>query len=214
MKKLVLVVALLTSTGCSFLLNGSGLTPPIASNKVRASIVRITEQMAGFDLATCTGMSLGNHRYLTAAHCVDTTLYVESETIFQAELFIDGTHKAHVIKYNPIVDLALIETDFTKPPVSFREEKLVWLERVFGMGYAQAFTFATVTEHTVQQVGSGAIVKNVEMNVYNHEFIGGMSGGPVFDMKGQVVGMVQRAGNGAGFGVGTETMLKFISNTN
>ena len=41
-------------------------------------------------------------------------------------------------------------------------------------------------------------------------FIGGMSGGPVFDINGDVVGVVQRGTEQIGYGVNTATLLEFL----
>ena len=179
------------------------VTPPIpidAVKLVKASIARITVQTIMGEGA-CTAFAINQRMYLTADHCTPG----KADWDFK----IDG-HKAFVIKADGITDLALVLTDIDKPTLSLREAPLVVDEDVKAMGYAYGF-LQSVTIALKTQILEYTLEESIHPGtIFTPGVIGGMSGGPIFDHQGQIVGIVQRGSVMIAYGVSTKTLREFI----
>ena len=87
----------------------------------------------------------------------------------------------------------------------------MWGEYVRAIGYGHSLGFPLVTPHNVQNIaynldGDG----HPTVVMYMGAFISGMSGGPVFDKVGRVVGMVQRSSSVIGVGVNADALRQFL----
>ncbi len=173
-------------------------------NKAQSSIVHVLGERelgpALYGQYTCTGFMVDNHVAITAAHC-------EGDNVT-----MDGL-KAAFIKDDKVNDLATYYVESSKGPVKFVKSQPTRFEQVYGIGYALGISAPTVTynrvlfgdEVGVVQGGAGRAGLYV-----TGDYVPGMSGGPVVNWKGDVVGMIQQSNTGIGFGVTAKTILNFL----
>lgn len=206
MKLLTFVFATMLAGGCA-----ASNPPPAhvadpAPLRVKQSIVRVTgESHGGQRYFTCTGFAIDTRKYMTAAHCVPESIYGMPYV-----LKADGV-VATAIKVDTKTDLAVLLVDMVKPSLSFRDSPVTWLETVMAMGFGHGFTVPITTTHTLQSRKYNLGVDTIHPgNVYEHPFIGGMSGGPIFDNDGMVVGVVQLSSEYIAYGVDVETIMNFL----
>ncbi len=148
---------------------------------------------------SCTGFAIAKRRVLTAAHCNGK------------DMTADGIH-AILLKADVQSDLMLLEVGTGRKPMTFRDTPVVRFEELTAIGYGYGWHYLTVlTVHpilvdvTVEGMAPGMFVQG--------GYIGGMSGGPVIDMDGYVVGIVQRTSEGVGYGVTALTIKAFLLGT-
>lgn len=176
-------------------------------DRVSASIVRITgkaDEDWGPQGYSCSGFVIATNRVLTAAHC-----------IMGKDLRADGVPLVVLIS-DTFYDLALVKVHTTKAPLALRDTMLARYEPVNALGYGYGFTRLTLTYQipvlVAYQPTNGEESASDMAPGYWFEggFIGGMSGGPVFDHDGLVVAMVQRGNEKTGYGVPVLLMRAFL----
>lgn len=167
---------------------------------IRASIVRITVQTAMGEGA-CTGWAISARMYVTADHCTPG----KAEWDYR----IDG-HKAFVLKADGVTDLALVMTDIDKPLLSLREAPLTVGEGVRAFGYAYGFLEPIVLSLQTQILDYTLEKGIYPGTIFTPGVIGGMSGGPIVDAQGRIVGIVQRGSVMIAYGVTNKTLREFI----
>jgi S1-C subfamily serine protease len=173
---------------------------PIA-DKLAKSVVYI-ESKGG----SCTGFIINADAHnkdkedvdylLTAAHCDG------------AELYADQT-VTHVLWKDTKKDLMVLEvSDLNRPALRLAKENPKIGDEVasygFGWGLERPmFRTAHVSDDNtyIPEDGIGG-----PFMVIDAQFVGGQSGGPVVNLAGEVVLIVQRGGGGVGIGVGAEVM--------
>jgi S1-C subfamily serine protease len=175
-------------------------------DKAQASVIRITGEM---DVMTffgpmhgsysCTGEVVAPHRVLTAAHCNGD------------KMLADGL-QVKVIAYDKYFDLMLLDVPTEKPALIFRDTPVVRYEPLTAIGYAWGLDKLTVLPE-----------RPFLFNVIPPEdptapkmlvtpgYVGGMSGGPVIDAAGLMVGIVQETGDGIGLGVDMTQIHAFMA---
>lgn len=178
-------------------------------DRVSMSIVRITgeREVEGWFGAqqvtyTCSGEVIAINRVLTAAHCVGE------------KLLSDGT-VATPLSVNEDMDLALLQTKTSKPALVRRETQVLRYEPLTAIGYAWGLTSLSalsVTPFLIDITPEKGLSPGI---LVQPAYIGGMSGGPVVDESGQMIGIVQASTpEGVGYGVGVKLIEAFLVGTN
>lgn len=196
MKRLLALVLLLGTLACG---------RSHAINTTKASIVRITgiaiqQTMFGPSEGqeVCTGFVVRPQVVLTAQHCVGTNMLFDGLT---GELIGQDTY----------FDLALYRVkDLYKDPLYLRETPAQFDESIVAIGYGFGWGDPLVVDlrvmlpnhHVQEDRAAGIILQELA--------VGGMSGGPMIDATGQVVGITQQSHMGTSYGVGTLVIRTFL----
>lgn len=190
-----LIAAFLAVTLSLFSLTSCTSSHSVA-DKVRSSVIRVTN--GSEDISVCTGFVVSPSVVVTAQHCV-------------GPLQLGDGYSANVIYIDQYYDLAALSIPKTsKPPLQLTTESVYEGQRLIGIGYGFGWTYALSLDVRVANPlqkpttvsPSGVIVQGT----YAH----GMSGGPVVDTNGDVVGIIQSTSNGLSFGVNSITIIAFL----
>ena len=147
----------------------------------------------------CTAFAIGDHQFLSAAHCIG------------ALMVADGV-QATVVKQDNVRDLALITAALERPALTLRNKSVHLYEEMTGLGFAFDMPFLSAIGVVVLVKESAPKNSDIYPGVwYSGVFLNGMSGGPIVDKDGQVVGVVQRAGVGTSYGVSVKTIKEFLA---
>lgn len=173
------------------------------TDKVRNSVVRISMLKDDGEQHSCTGFVVAPMIILTANHCDGNPIT------------FDGIPAVSKIKGDNYYDLAVYRAAIlAKPPVKFRDTPVIYGEPVTAIGFGYGWDIALVLPQTVV-IPSYAVDDNAPVGIIvQGGYVGGMSGGPVFDKNGEVVGIVQRAVEKTGYGVGTQFIKAFLHDAN
>ena len=202
MSRLVALLLSLSLLGSS----SSGVYEKKLVDRVSLSIVRITGEMTVMTFEgpmtghyVCTGFVLAVDEVMTAGHCAVGT-----------QMRADGRDVQKVLRLDKVADLALLKVETRRPPLKIREREAERFEAVtaigYGFGWDQVLAIATQVLLTAyspcDECPPGLIMQP--------GFIGGMSGGPIVDQDGQLIGIVQQANEGIGYGVGSLIIRAFL----
>ena len=170
--------------------------------------------------ATGTAFIVGSEGYaVTCAHCIDDPDHVQLRYRVvpkDRKTPVEATAKAAVLKLDAGRDLALLKIDNHSPlkpvridvPDAVNNGDNVTLISNPGLG-------ATVLDHTV----TSGIVSSVGRKIEDLSFIQtsaavnpGSSGGPLFNSRGQVIGVIVLKGKieGAGFAIPAADLMAFL----
>lgn len=173
---------------------------PGVVKKVEPAIVSV-ENADG----ACTGFVIDTARkyVLTAAHCDGKELYADRVS---ASVVSKDTHKDLLV-------LKVAELDPGRTALKLAETNPAVMEQVVSVGYGYAlermfYRSARITDTAVmipeQGIGGPFIGTDAP-------FIGGQSGGPIVNVSGAVVAIVQRSdGSALGIGVGAEIIKERV----
>lgn len=143
----------------------------------------------------CTGIQVGIRWVLTAKHCIPPKE-------FGVDIYVDGK-VVRVVKQNDA--FALLQTDedasmiipIRKEPVNVGEE--LWaVGNAYGLGMHTLHRFVAALDGK-----SGHVITD-------GTFIPGMSGGPVVDVNGKLIGVIQSGTAEVGIACNAKEVLDFI----
>lgn len=205
MKKLFTALGL-TLLLITSLLSGACKDEPAVVNTITSSIVRISGLQASqsifggpaLDRYICTGFTVAPHVILTADHCTGT------------DMTADGV-KATLIKGDKYYDLAVLSVPGSnRPTLPLRDIVTIPSEELIGVGYGNGWTFP-IAMHQRVLIGSYAPTIGIPVGIITQGgYVGGMSGGPIVDLYGNVVGVIQQSNSGLGYGVGATIVKAFL----
>lgn len=149
----------------------------------------------------CSAFAVSARKLVTAAHCYPDGAF---------HVYGDGV-AVFPVKIDRDMDLAILLWDKIVPTLELRLEPLIRHESVTGLGFGYSLAFPTITDHKVMMLNYTPDVGTIFPGTwFMGGFIGGMSGGPVIDKDGLVVGIVQRGSEFIGYGVDAKTIADFI----
>ncbi len=145
----------------------------------------------------CSGFLIADSLVLTADHCVGDSMTVAGIA-------------ATVVSADEYYDLALLSAPVHDTPLLFRDAPVTRFEFLAGIGHAYGWQRLLLLHVRVYYVDitpekgmrPGILVKP--------GYIGGMSGGPVVDADGYVVGVIQASNHDLGYGVGVKLIRAFL----
>jgi S1-C subfamily serine protease len=184
------------AAGLAVALAGGGTEWEHVVEQVARSVVEVeskTGRCTGFVVHTARKGKEGDDvdYVLTAAHC------------FGAELYADRS-PARVVHHDPKKDLVVVEVEDTgRPALTLaRQDPKVGAEVAsygYGYGLDRRVTHVADTKTYIVNVGGPFVATDTT-------FVGGQSGGPVINIRGEVVMIVQKGTDTVGLGVGAETL--------
>jgi S1-C subfamily serine protease len=147
---------------------------------------------------SCTGWSINTvkHYFLTASHCDAPMILADGTTA--VKVFKDERHDLLVLRVEEL-DLPALKLAVRDPDPG---------DEVASMGYGFGL---------VDPMFRLAHISNVDLQIeelasqyimIDAAFIGGQSGGPLANVAGEVIAIIQRGGNGLGIGVGADVIKK------
>lgn len=151
---------------------------------------------------------------MTAGHICKAVLVpgLETSEIMVWNVKGNGYHSS-IISISPHFDLCLLSIDQTLPIARIAQASPISGDRVYYAGYPVGFYMPGTLHHFE---GYMAGVDTVGDHMYNIPAIGGSSGSPVYNKKGEIVGILSAVMiefKWMTFAVGTENILDFMENS-
>jgi hypothetical protein len=150
---------------------------------------------------SCTGFQVAPDRVMTAAHCVGDDMKADGLPV-------------KVVGASKYFDLALLQGSkaplMMRPSLEFRERPVERFEMLKSLGYGYGWDRLTILDNKVMLVNYRVVDEVATGIIVQGGYIGGMSGGPLVDLTGKVVGVVQMSNNQIGFSVGTTVIRAFL----
>ena len=185
-RMLLLTLLAISLVFCS----GFGRRPSLVERVLR-SVVAVTFTTDDGNPRLCTGFVVNTRRgeVLTARHCLNP----------DGEVRVDDK-PSQVLKKDDAFALLSIHP-MSRPSMDIRTKPLLIGERVFtfGFGYGMLEVF-----------GRGIAVKHEGDIGMDGPILPGMSGGPVVDMEGKVVGINQSSNGMMGIACGQDELKTFL----
>ena len=185
-----LLLSLLLVGGCS------AHTPPplpVLIQQISPSVVHL--QCTDHTERICSGFSIAPGIYLTADHCLE-----------EGAPTIDGEATTIVMR-DSTYDVAVLKADVVRPALPLGVEAPLLGESIVTAGYAYGFSSLSVRSAIVSTLVDMAGVQKV---IYDNPTIQGMSGGPIVNEWGDVIGIVQRSNNETAMSLVYEDMVRLV----
>lgn len=151
---------------------------------------------------TCTAFSINRDQglYLTAKHCIDP--YDEAgEDVPQ----LDGK-ALQVVFSSDDLDLAIVRSDVKRPALQYRTDRLEIGNEVASLGYGAGFATPMLRTAVVSLFLRDD--KGAEWILLDNALISGMSGGPIVDRSGRVIGVNDKSNQYSGMSLSIAQILK------
>lgn len=169
-----------------------------------SSVQDVSVMVGDTERPFCSGVIVAKNRVLTNDHCV---AFGGKEGVIY---FKDGTTKPYKTlksgNYLTSPDLALLETETDIPPVKFGEmPKVGDLAVAVGTPYKLGWTFTLgVISYVEREIDSGKFIQHDAL------INPGSSGGGLFNLNGELIGLNARGGEGIGFAVPITQIKEFL----
>jgi S1-C subfamily serine protease len=166
----------------------------LVTERVEASLVRVTHQgtlQKGQHI--CAGFVVNELRgnVLTAYHCLLDTNQDTKESKLNPYFQVDGM-PSYVVSEFPDDDIVIVALPLLgKPSLDYRRKPLRKGLPVAALGFAYGLPTSTLLTGMIASPEADWGKEGVWLTVDRHS-IGGMSGGPMFDEEGRVVGVMQK----------------------
>jgi len=185
---LAAILALTLVTGSAFSFKP---IDPIEHTLASIVLVQDTDPDSG-EPTTCTGFVVAPHRALTASHCIHDA----------AGFTVDGEPSV-ALKRDKYFALVMVSPASGSKPALALAKRVRIGDRVYSFGFAWAMGMFTF--------GRGvASIKDGDFAL-DGPLAPGMSGGPVVNLAGEIVGINQAANNVIGIVCGAGELREFIS---
>jgi len=211
MKRVVLALAAMFLSACvtiNVIPDYSGLASQVVPSNVQL-LGTFTSWRTGetkVDAVFCSGVVVSETQILTAGHCVDSKEVRQPDGRIKVRLYDGRIVLADVVKF------AFSEEENAHKDSALLEVKAGKLEKIAKKGDARAMKQG----QQVAVVGNpaGEFVNSFTLGVLSYAYrtmawgvyhqsdalvIGGNSGGPVFNMQGELIGILTRGGEGISF---------------
>lgn len=164
-----------------------------AAEKAIKSVVRIVTNHDG----NCTGVVVGREYVATAVHCIE-----DDATFIKA----DNLPAKVVLRHDAQEIVVLYVQGLSKPPMAMAAGRPRVAEEVATLGYGlgirnlmfRHFMVSTPMAYDLPQFPG-------EWMLVDDQFVSGQSGGPIFNIDGELVSIVVASNIVQGFGVGVGT---------
>ena len=172
--------------------------------RVNLATVLVSNQAETFG---CTGFSINEVEgyYITAGHCVEQ----DAPTAFiVTSAYVKGPSPASVALYLPQpIDIAILKSNLHRPALKPRKADIYQGLPVAAIGYGYGMHMFRAGH--VSQADSLWGIRR--WFVVDFALIQGMSGGPIFDSRGDIVSVIQASSESMGIGVVRWVLLKETS---
>lgn len=155
----------------------------------------------------CTAFSINRESglYMTAFHCTEEFMNTPREDGAEPEVPTMFGKPLDIIYANEALDLVILKADVKKPALQYRMAPLEVGNEVGAYGYGMGMSvpiFRTAVVSVFVQDDKGA-----EWILLDNALISGMSGGPIVDRSGRVVGVNDKTNSTSGMSLSIAQIL-------